>query len=578
MKASKIFSLFIGICLFQVSFGNAVYLEYDQSCMDRYEYRYKGVEFGASHIVYHLRQNNNEKVVLEVGIESKIDYEIKPRNLKTCRDISLNERMVRDVNNGDVQLFIVKRSGKGYNVSPVGIATYSQITPQGFAFVTLDNMFSYKYNQPANGTNLAKKDSEAKVFYNGTLSHNCPRKYLFTKTKSKAGRNYTEYTIIPEIGILEEKTGFNQTDAANNVLELVAINGLPIESYLKDYCRGKDLNYVYSGTFYSNRTGIAASKPYRGSTMADLERGRNSRPGTKTNEGSSSTDNSSSTASTGVPKSTSFNCPVYKDIDRGLYIDRNTGNPANLSCGGNNYRNGRMVNSPIPNNNLAGDTASSNVVNVNPGPSTDGYDYCLEQSSDGIHVVQPSETLYGIAQMYNLSVEEIRGFNKLKDDRIFPCMKIKTKTKFSAKVNDELVSKEAPEFLIHVVAPGETIYQIASKYGYTVDKFKEINGLESNFISVGQKLRISNCNCPTPTSKPETFTVVENDIPDSFESTAERRLIVDNNQKRKVHIVRENETIYVIAKQYDLSVAKLRELNNLEVNEVIIPYQRLYIN
>ena len=40
--------------------------------------------------------------------------------------------------------------------------------------------------------------------------------------------------------------------------------------------RGKDLNYVYSGTFYSNRAGKASSKPYRGSTMADLERGRNS--------------------------------------------------------------------------------------------------------------------------------------------------------------------------------------------------------------------------------------------------------------------------------------------------------------
>jgi len=541
--------------------------------MDRYEYKYKGVEFGGSHIVYHLRQNNNEKVVLEVGIESKIDYEVKPKNIKTCRDISLNERMVRDVNNGDIQLFIVKRSGRGYNVSPVGIATYAQITPQGFAFVSLDNMYSYRYNQPANGTNLAKKDSEAKVFFNGTLSHNCPRKFLFTKTKSRAGRNYSEYTIIPEIGILEEKTGFNQTDAANNVLELVAINGLPIKSYLKDYCQGKDLNYVYSGTFYSNRSGKASSKPYRGSTMADLERGKNSQPNYT---GSSLTEAGfTSTATTTVTGTTTvFNCPVYKDLDRGLYINRNTGQPATLSCGGNDYRNGKMVNTPIGNNTID-ESTSPNVVNINPGPSTSANDFCLERSFDGMHVVQPNETLYGIAQMYNLSLEEIRELNRLADDRIFPCMKIYTKFKVTARVNDDMVSRKVPEYLIHVVAPGETIYQIASKYGYTVDKFKEINGLETNMINVGQRLRISNCNCPTP--KSELLTIVDADIPDSFVSTS-KRLIVANNQKRSVHIVKENETIYVIAKQYDLSVAKLRELNSLEVNEVIIPYQRLYIN
>ncbi len=576
MKASKIFSLLIGIFLFQVSYGNTVYLEYDQSCMDRYEYRYKGVEFGASHIVYHLRQNNNEKVVLEVGIESKIDYESRPNNIKTCRDVSLNERMVRDVNNGDIQLFIVKKSGKGYNVSPVGIATYAQITPQGFAFVSIDNKYAYQYNQPANGTDLAKKDSEAKIFFNGTLSHNCPRKYLFTKTKTKAGRNYTEYTIIPEIGILEEKTGFNQTDAANNVLELVTINGLPIESYLKDYCQGKDLNYVYSGTFYSNRSGKASSVPSSGSTMADLERGKSTQP-TYTKPGTTTT-TPPSTSTTITGTTTSFNCPVYKDIDKGLYIDRNTGNPATLSCGGNDYRNGKMVNTPVNNQVDLNNTTTTNTVVVNPGPSTSGLDYCLEKSSNGIHVVQPSETLYGIAQMYGLTLEEIKEMNKLKDDRLFPCMKVAVTPNVTAKVNDELVSKEVPEFLIHVVSPGETIYQIANKYGYTVDKFKEINGLESNLISVGQKLRISNCNCPTPAIKSEILTVAETDIPDSFEATGEKRLIVDNNQKRKVHIVRENETIYVIAKEYGISAAKLRELNNLEVNEVIIPYQRLYIN
>ncbi len=576
MRATKFFSFLAGICLFFTANANTVYLEYDPACMDRYEYRHKGIDFGSSHIVYHLRQNNNEKVVLEIGIESKIDYEVKPNNVKTCKEISLNERMVRDVNNGDIQLFIVKKSGKGFNVSPVGIATYAQINPQGFGFVSLDHLYAFQYNQPADGSNLAKRDSEAKIFYNGTLSHTCPKKYMFTKTKTKAGRNYTEYIIVPEIGILEEKTGFNQTDAANNVLELVSVNGLPIENYLKDYCQGKDINYVYTGNFYSNRSGVASTTPYRGSTIADLERGKNSQPvtsGTSTKPTEGTTTSTIITTTSGAESA--FNCPVYKDIDKGLYMDSNTGQPANMDCGGNSYRNGKMVNAPV----TSTTPSDTNVVTVSPGPGTDPNDYCLEKSSTGIHIVQPSETLYGIAHMYNLSLEEIRELNRLKEDRIFPCMKLFTKANIPATTGDELVAKEVPEYLIHVVTEGETIFQIAKKYGYTVEKFKEINGIESNIINVGQKLRISNCNCPTPeTIKSEAYTVAENDIPDSFEQTGEKRLIVDKNQKRDVHIVKENETIYTIARQHNISVAKLRELNNLEVNEIIIPFQRLYIN
>ena len=109
MKTSKIFTLLIGICLLQFSYGNTIYLEYDQSCMDRYEYRYNGSSSNSGHIVYHLRLNEREKVVLEVGIESKIDYENRPNGIKRCHDISLNERMVREINNGDLQVFIVKK-------------------------------------------------------------------------------------------------------------------------------------------------------------------------------------------------------------------------------------------------------------------------------------------------------------------------------------------------------------------------------------------------------------------------------------------------------------------------------------
>ena len=582
MKTSHLFLTLLCAFFLQSLSANTIYLEYDPACMDRYEYRYKGVKTSLGHIVYHVRLNDREKVVLEVGVESKMDYEKRPANVKRCKDFSLNERVVREINRGDLQVFIVKRNASGYNVSPVGIASYGQINPNGIGVSAVDNIFAYQYTQPANGANLAKRDSEAKIFFNGLLSHTCPKKYLFTKTKQKAGKNYAELTIIPEIGIIEEKTGFNQTDAANNVMELVAVNGVPIENYLRQYCR----NGAGKGNFYSNRAGNVSTRPNSGgNSITGLEGGSSGKP----NNGKTTT--VPGTTVTTVPNTvtsgstTSFNCPVYKDLDRNIYIDKNTGQPANLSCGGNTYRNGYMEGRPTTTGTTVvtttvptTTTSPSTPVTVEPGPSNP-YSYCKKVSSQGVHIVQPRETLYGISRLYGLTVNELRNLNGL-DRRavIKPCMELRTTSRpiTTAPREEVLVSKDGTNYT-HTVQPGETIYQLASRYGFTVDKFKAINGLNSNIISVGQQLRISDCNCPTPEEGGNTSLASNTDLPDSFEAT-EGRLIVNNTQKRQVHIVKEDETIYSIAKAYNISVAKLRQLNNLEVNELIIPFQRLYLN
>lgn len=597
MKVSKLFLLMLGVFLSQATFANTIYLEYDPACMDRYEYQYKGVNAGFSHIVYHLRINDTEKVVMEVGIESKIDYETKPNNVKRCQDVSLNERMVREINNGNLQVFVVKRSGKGYNVSPVGISSYTQISNKGIGFSAVDNIFAYNYSQPANGANLAKKGSDAKVYYNGTLSHTCPKKYLFTKTKSKAGKNYTELTIIPGIGVVQEKTGFNQTDAESNVLNLVSINGNNLQSYLNGYC-----NKVQDGiasTFYSSRSG-SVDKPIFDTTP-------NNGTITTTNGGTTTSPNTTTTTYPGktvVVTTPPSGCTVYKDLDINLYIDRATGQPAQGSCGGNNYRNGYMIgdNSVVTTTTttppvtthppVVATNTNTNVVDVQPGPSTTSpYIYCQEVSTYGTHIVQPNETLYGIARQYGLSLNQLKGYNGLRGNVISTCQKLFTRPANEVPANgagnDILVSKDGGDYL-HTVRRGETLYQLAKQYGFTVDKFKAINGLTSNMINVGQKLRISDCNCPaggaaTTSASVVTTTrgVVSSDrevVPTAFNTTQGRIVVDASPQKRQIHIVKENETIYSIAKAYGLSVDRIRSLNNLEINEVIIPFQRIYVN
>lgn len=47
---------------------------------------------------------------------------------------------------------------------------------------------------------------------------------------------------------------------------------------------------------------------------------------------------------------------------------------------------------------------------------------------------------------------------------------------------------------------------------------------------------------------------------------------------RSYHIVQEGETPYAIARRYNLTTAKLREFNGLSPTDVIVPFQKLYVN
>lgn len=51
--------------------------------------------------------------------------------------------------------------------------------------------------------------------------------------------------------------------------------------------------------------------------------------------------------------------------------------------------------------------------------------------------------------------------------------------------------KEADEPKFHEVIKGDTLYSISREYGLSVDKIKSINGLNSNTISIGQKIYVS---------------------------------------------------------------------------------------
>lgn len=117
----------------------------------------------------------------------------------------------------------------------------------------------------------------------------------------------------------------------------------------------------------------------------------------------------------------------------------------------------------------------------------------------GWHTVKKGETLGAIARRYRTTVGAIVRLNNLRNATlIYPGQRLRIPGRGQglepADGNDVNPSSNAPgsssNQISYTVKAGDSLYQIARTYGISVEKIKKDNNLESDSISVGQKLII----------------------------------------------------------------------------------------
>ena len=89
------------------------------------------------------------------------------------------------------------------------------------------------------------------------------------------------------------------------------------------------------------------------------------------------------------------------------------------------------------------------------------------------------DTLYGIANKFGVSVNDLKSLNNLSSNTLSIGQVL--------KIPDSSNNK-----LTYTVKSGDTLYSIARTYNTTVDKIKELNNLKSNTLSIGQTLILPN--------------------------------------------------------------------------------------
>lgn len=169
----------------------------------------------------------------------------------------------------------------------------------------------------------------------------------------------------------------------------------------------------------------------------------------------------------------------------------------------------------------------------------------------GKHVIQPGDTLYSIAQRYNMTVDELKALNKITEGdslQVGQVLDVSPGTVTTAPTPTTKPSGETTKptgEVVHVVARGENLFRIALRYGTTVKAIADRNNIVNPaLIRVGQKLYISGGGAPAPSDK--------------------------------THVVKRGENLFRIALRYGTTVQAIMQANRLS-NTIIYVGQRLQI-
>lgn len=174
-----------------------------------------------------------------------------------------------------------------------------------------------------------------------------------------------------------------------------------------------------------------------------------------------------------------------------------------------------------------------------------------------LHRITAGETLYSISKKYNASVDDVKKVNSEWSQGLQVGQILKVPTILPASPTAPAGST-IESAKTHTVTAGETLYSITTKYKISVDELKKANQGLSNSISVGQVLNIPvKGGSTTVATKPATATTT---TPAAPKETIE-------------HKVASGETLYSIAKKYNISVEDIKKANpgigSLKVGQVV---------
>ena len=260
---------------------------------------------------------------------------------------------------------------------------------------------------------------------------------------------------------------------------------------------------------------------------------------------------------------------------------------------------GVSVSDIIKLNNLGSSNIQVNQILMIPNKSGSNPNNTITYS------VQKGDSLYSIAKKYNTTVNEIIKLNNLANNNLSIGQKLIIPENYNNK------DMPLPNYKNYIVKKGDNLYSIARDNHIEVETIIKDNSLNSDFLSVGQILKIrildnaiseqyEECfgNDYTPVSNnPISYTVNKGDslysIAKKYNTTVSELMKINNlnsinlsigqilkipngttnNNTEIIYIVQKGDSLYQIAKKYNTTIDIIKRKNNLNNNNLAIGQQ-----
>ncbi|PPK84247.1 LysM repeat protein [Neolewinella xylanilytica] len=570
-------SLFVILAILQWGQGYAaqIYLLFGQDCGERIRYQ-RTVEDAPQmdYFSYSLPAGFGVRVLLETDAAGAIVSSRPPESALSCESFTLTEPQTDRINNGIDHLFLITPLPEGgYRQEPVLMAAILKEMNGSISYRSPLAAFSFDRENSVIGVDLGEGGEGAEVLFEGQQGSGCERSYLLRQHNPGTAYPYISYRMVPGLGVLERHLTGDGRFSKGESIAAVEVNGTSVSDYLQNNCEQVKPATTFV-PLYIEPEPIAAVGPAVDQTVV---------PETKTIESAPSV-----TAPTSLPPATIH---VVAPGETLYAISRRYGvTVAELQRAnrltGNTIRVGQEL---AIGNDYAAPSPAVPVPDTEEYTAPAPYDYYENTPASSQVVVPPAASQPVIVPAASSPPVEVPASD------------------LPAPIDRPSYANTAE---YHLVQAGETLASLARRYGYTTERFREFNNLgDAQVALVGQRLKTSHCSCPASESRPRpTATPAIDPPPTEYSNSypAARPVVAPSQyrpidgdpeeaegsqsvsappaygvplqQERAVHTVKEGESLYGIARQYRMTVDELRELNELLPADVIVPFQRLYVN
>lgn len=163
-----------------------------------------------------------------------------------------------------------------------------------------------------------------------------------------------------------------------------------------------------------------------------------------------------------------------------------------------------------------------------------GVPYTDPGSSSNTYVVKRGDSLYSIANRLGVSVEALKNANGISGNLI---------TIGQVLTIPSSTDKDPGDYVVYTVKRGDSLWNIANQYNVSVNDIVDYNNLGTTLLQVGQQLLIPTGGIDMPT---------------------------EDDEMGITYVVKSGDSLWSIAKRYDISVDELKSANNLTSNLLTI--------